>query len=40
MSTTKNGVKIKLTPSKDGVPTKGGINKTLLSNRDGRGDFK
>jgi hypothetical protein len=40
MSTTKNGVKIKLTPSKDEVPTKGGINKTLLSNQDGRGDFK
>jgi hypothetical protein len=37
MSTTKNGVKIRLTPSKDEVPTKGGISKTLLSNRDGRG---
>jgi hypothetical protein len=36
MSTTKNGVKIRLTPSKDEVRTKGGISKTLLSNRDGR----
>jgi hypothetical protein len=40
MSTTKKGVKIKLTPSKDEVPTKGGINKTLPSNRDGRENFK
>jgi hypothetical protein len=32
MSTTKNGVKIRLIPSKDGVPTKGRINKTLPSN--------
>jgi hypothetical protein len=37
MSTTKNGVKIRLTPSKDEVPTKGRISKTLLSNLDGRG---
>jgi hypothetical protein len=35
MSTTKNGVKVRLTPSKDEVQTKGGISKTLLSNRDG-----
>jgi hypothetical protein len=27
MSTTKNGVKIRLTPSKDEVPTKGRISK-------------
>jgi hypothetical protein len=39
MSTTKNGVKIRLTPSKDEVRTKGGISKTLLSNRDGRWIF-
>jgi hypothetical protein len=32
MSTTKNGVKIRLTPSKDEVPTKGRISKTLPSN--------
>jgi hypothetical protein len=40
MSTTKNGVKIRLTPSKDKVPTKGEISRTLPSNRDGRGNFK
>jgi hypothetical protein len=40
MSTTKNGVKIRLTPSKDEVPTKGRISKTLPSNQDGRGNFK
>jgi hypothetical protein len=40
MSATKNGVKIKLTPSKDEVLTKGGINKALLPNQYGRGDFK
>jgi hypothetical protein len=32
MSTTKNGVKKRLTPSKDEVLTKGGISKTLPSN--------
>ena len=36
MSTTKDGVKIRLTPSKDEVPTKGGISKTPLSNWDRR----
>jgi hypothetical protein len=35
MSTTKDEVKIRLTPSKDEVPTKGGISKTLPSNQDG-----
>jgi hypothetical protein len=40
MSTTKNGVKVRLTPNKHEVPTKGGISKTLPSNRDGRGNFK
>jgi hypothetical protein len=40
MSTAKNGVKIRLTPSKDEVPIKGGISKTLSSNQDGRGNFK
>jgi hypothetical protein len=29
MSTTKNGVKIRLTPSKDEVRTKGGISKNF-----------
>jgi hypothetical protein len=32
MSTTKNGVKIRLTPSEDEVLTKGRISKTLPSN--------
>jgi hypothetical protein len=32
MSTTKNVVKIRLTPSEDEVPTKGRISKTLPSN--------
>jgi hypothetical protein len=36
MSTTKNRVKIRLTPSKDEVPTKGGIRKTPLSKWDRR----
>ena len=40
MSTIKDGVKIRLTPSKDEVPTKGGISKTLPSNQDGGGNFK